>query len=557
MGFDLVSRILFPTPNPSYGPDSFPDQLIWVPRNLHPEGATPEACVPCLFLPYLSARFVVIYLHSNAEDLGRCRTFCSNLRAQFQVHVLAVEYPGYGICPGGPCDEVSATENALVALRFAMKVLQVPLDSIIVLGRSIGSGIAISLALEHQVAGVIAVSPMLSVREVCKDVLGPLSWAVTERFPNKERVEKMQSPFMVVHGQKDAIVPCRHGVELYEACRSRKLLICPKEFDHNSNLLADISYLVLPMLQFFSLPDYCFDEMPIPSWLYDRTMCPFYDPGDKKSQAAEGEEKPKASPVAASSEATGTRRARAAPRRPAEAADEDDIEVSLREEHGAREVAEHTANASGCRLFGVSAGVCNSTGLDRSRGGAVSSWSWACNYRRESGNSEAAEAGGQQDLVLDVQPVLEPQDLVRNRGRGPQGFGKPQADEVPMERPLGASSSSPRRSEDSRQAEAAVDAGVRWTGKVASEPRPPADAGADSAAARATAAAGAAAAAAEAPGSPEAQRSMRQLESRVDLLLDQARQSSPTDNLHQHLDQLMKQLSDADKARGGQDAVPI
>eukprot|EP00929_Paragymnodinium_shiwhaense_P120485 TRINITY_DN9243_c0_g1_i1.p1 TRINITY_DN9243_c0_g1~~TRINITY_DN9243_c0_g1_i1.p1 ORF type:complete len:742 (-),score=127.09 TRINITY_DN9243_c0_g1_i1:215-2440(-) len=276
MSFDPISWLLFPTPSASYGVDSFPEELIWVPKSLDPKNASPEDCIPCLFLPYSSARFVLFYIHSNAEDIGRCHAFCCSVRAQFQVHVVAVEYPGYGICPGGPCDEEKATENAFTAFRFIHEVLRWPLDSIILLGRSIGCGPAISLATRYQVAGVITVSPMLSVREIFWDVLGPVAWAVKERFPNKERVMQMTSPFLVVHGQKDSIVPCRHGIELYKACRSRKLLVCPQDMEHNTNLLADITYLVLPMLQFFSLPDYCFEDMKIPSWAYDKRMCPYY-----------------------------------------------------------------------------------------------------------------------------------------------------------------------------------------------------------------------------------------------------------------------------------------
>lgn len=272
MGFDLISRLLFPAPKSSYGVDSFPGELLWVPKTLRPHSCGPQDCIPCLFLPYSSARFMIFYLHSNAEDLGRCHSFCASLRTQFQVHVFAVEYPGYGLCPGGYSDERTVTENAFVAFRFIYEVLKWPLDSIIIMGRSIGCGPAISVTVRYQVSGLILVSPMLSVRDLCWDVAGPLSYVMEERFPNKERVPLIRSPLLVVHGQKDVIVPCRHGVELYRGCRSRKLLVCPQEMEHNTNLLADVAYLVLPMLQFFALPDYCFEEVQVPKWAYDKRL---------------------------------------------------------------------------------------------------------------------------------------------------------------------------------------------------------------------------------------------------------------------------------------------
>lgn len=276
MGFDLISKFLFPAPPATYTIDSFPEELIWVPKNLDPTTSTPEECIPCLFLPYYSARFLIFYLHSNAEDLGKCYQFCCVLREQFQVHVLAVEYPGYGICPGGPCSEQKVTENAFGVFRFVREVLKWPLDSILVLGRSIGTGPAISLAVQYQISGVILISPFLSVKEIVRDAVGLLSAFVDERFPNKERVPHIRSPLLVVHGKKDALINFRHGEQIFELCRSRKLLVCPKEMEHNTNLLTDVGYFVLPMLQFFALPDYCFDDIQVPQWAYDKRLSPYF-----------------------------------------------------------------------------------------------------------------------------------------------------------------------------------------------------------------------------------------------------------------------------------------
>jgi len=280
MGFDPVSRLLFPAPPTSYDENTFPGELLWIPR-LESRGAgspkkekmretPPEEKIPCLFLKYTSARFIVFYLHTNAEDLGKCHAFCSCLRAQFQVHVFAVEYPGYGICPGGPCDENGLTENAIAGLHFVRRVLQWPLDSILIVGRSIGCGPAISLAVRHQVAGVIIISPMLSFRELCKDLVGPLASVVTERFPNKSRMLLVRSSVLVVHGQKDITIPYRHGLELFRICKSRKLFVGPEDMGHNTNMFANVSYMVMPMLHFFALPDYCFDDLRLPTWAYDR-----------------------------------------------------------------------------------------------------------------------------------------------------------------------------------------------------------------------------------------------------------------------------------------------
>jgi len=276
----LLSRILFPAPSPSYTIDSFPQDLIWVPKSCAPSdpdvvpASEPDA-VPCLLLQYPSARFIILFFHSNAEDLGRCRGFCSYLRDQFQVHVLAVEYPGYGVCPGIASGE-TVMANALAALRFVTDTLRWPIDSVKVFGRSIGTGPACALASLFQFAGVILVTPFLSVQDLFRDRVGPFATLVEEWFANKDAAPKITSPTMIIHGQRDELISCRHGEALYELCRSRKLLISPPEMEHNTNLLTNLRFFVLPMFQFFALPDYAFQELRVPNWAFDKRRSPFY-----------------------------------------------------------------------------------------------------------------------------------------------------------------------------------------------------------------------------------------------------------------------------------------
>lgn len=274
-GFNIVNTLLFPAPESSYDLNTFPEEdLIWLPRNLDPDDPDVEANVPCLFMTSNSARFIMLYLHSNAEDLGRCYNFCNMLRMQFQVNVLAVEYPGYGICPGGQADELSVTENARLAFRFTTEVLQFPAEDIIILGRSVGSGPALHLAAEARTYGVILICPFLSVKEVVRCHLGRVADFIEERFPNKEKIKNISGFLLVVHGKKDTVVPWTHGQELYDTCTCRKRLVTPEDMTHNASLLADPTTFIVPVLQFFGLPDYNFEPLRIPNWVFDASLTP-------------------------------------------------------------------------------------------------------------------------------------------------------------------------------------------------------------------------------------------------------------------------------------------
>lgn len=260
--WNIVERLLFPAPQNSYSEDSFPNELIFVPGIQREDPA-----VPCLFLPFRHARFLFIFFHGNAEDLGLCYTFCCVLREQFQVHVLAVEYPGYGICPGRTTEE-GIFASAMAAFRFASVVLKWPLDGIKLLGRSLGSGPAVAVAAKYRVAGVILVAPFLSIQEVFRHKLGNLAGMIQDRFSNRDRVQSIRSPTLIIHGRRDNLVPCSHGETLYHSITSKKMMVSPVDMGHNTSLFADIGFFVLPMLQFFSLPDYTFEDITIPEWVF-------------------------------------------------------------------------------------------------------------------------------------------------------------------------------------------------------------------------------------------------------------------------------------------------
>jgi len=266
----LLSKFLFPAPTSSYHDKSFSGELLWVPL-VADDAASKGYVFPCLLLACGTARYIVLYFHRNAEDLGTCKRFCEALRDQLYVHVLAVEYPGYGPNTGAPpASAAQATKHAFAAFRFVRDALQWPRDSILVFGCSVGTGVAVALAAQEEVAGVVLAAPFLSIREACKDRIGTFARFITEQFPNNVSAPHIRSPTLIVHGQKDRVIPYNHGEQLYDLCTCKKALISPFELDHNTCLLKDEWFLLRPMLKFFSLPDYNFEYMRVPSWAFRR-----------------------------------------------------------------------------------------------------------------------------------------------------------------------------------------------------------------------------------------------------------------------------------------------
>lgn len=87
------------------------------------------------------------------------------------MHVLAIEYPGYGIYDGNP-DAYQIQVDADLVYTYLTKVQNIPESSIILFGRSIGTGPAAFLASKHEPCALLLMSPFTSIRDIIKESAG-------------------------------------------------------------------------------------------------------------------------------------------------------------------------------------------------------------------------------------------------------------------------------------------------------------------------------------------------------------------------------------------------
>ncbi len=88
----VVNNFLFPATKSSYTVEQFQHHLAWLPLG----GEFDPAVV--LLLPYPHARYTILYMHGNGEDLGLIHAFVEVLQSRFQVSICCVEYPGWRGC---------------------------------------------------------------------------------------------------------------------------------------------------------------------------------------------------------------------------------------------------------------------------------------------------------------------------------------------------------------------------------------------------------------------------------------------------------------------------
>jgi hypothetical protein len=87
---------------------------------------------------------------------------------------------------------------------------------------------------------LILISPFKSIRETASSILGPFKFIIAERFKNIDIIHKVTCPLLLIHGQRDNLIPFTHSIELSQKTSGPYELILPEEMDHNEfNLYED------------------------------------------------------------------------------------------------------------------------------------------------------------------------------------------------------------------------------------------------------------------------------------------------------------------------------
>ncbi|MBV9568570.1 MAG: alpha/beta hydrolase [Hyphomicrobiales bacterium] len=147
--------------------------------------------------------------------------------------VLAVAYRGYSGSTGSP-SEMGLTHDAEAAYRFATTV--VPANRIVLFGYSLGSGVAVPLATRHETAALILFAPFTSAVAVGAAAYPwlPVRFLMKDQFRSIDVVGRINVPTLVVHGERDEVVPISFGRELYAAITAPKRFAALPGADHFS-----------------------------------------------------------------------------------------------------------------------------------------------------------------------------------------------------------------------------------------------------------------------------------------------------------------------------------
>ena len=174
---------------------------------------------------------LVIYFGGNAEEVSG-QVLEADALAPWSL--AALNYRGYGMSEGRPGEAALVADALVVHDRLAARE-DIDPDRIVVFGRSLGGGVAVQLAAARPVRGVVLVSPFDSLRSVGRRhyPFVPVSLLLRHPFDSLAHAPSLETPLLVVAGERDRIVPFTHSKRLFDAWRGPKRWVLLPGADHN------------------------------------------------------------------------------------------------------------------------------------------------------------------------------------------------------------------------------------------------------------------------------------------------------------------------------------
>jgi hypothetical protein len=175
---------------------------------------------------------VIIIFHGNGGALaGRSNLYATIAGVDYGV--LAVGYPGYGGNSGSPSEQ-SLFQAANANYQWLVSNNYKP-DQIIIVGQSLGTGVAIWLAANNRAAGLILQSPYTSMADMAAKQMPffPARYLIKDKYDSMARIGAVQMPVAWIHGAEDALIPAAMGQNLLNAANQPNCSFIMPAAGHN------------------------------------------------------------------------------------------------------------------------------------------------------------------------------------------------------------------------------------------------------------------------------------------------------------------------------------
>ncbi|MBN2056903.1 alpha/beta hydrolase [bacterium] len=168
------------------------------------------------WLPRRAGGVTILMLHGNAGHIAtrlELLTFLFNMDDRIGA-ICIIDYPGYGRSGGTPGE--AGCYRAAAATYQHLMARGISPDRLIIHGRSLGAAVALETALHAPAAGLVMECPFLSIPRLATELfpIPGIGLAVRQRFDNEAKMPALTMPLLLIHGDRDSVIPVRHSQRL-------------------------------------------------------------------------------------------------------------------------------------------------------------------------------------------------------------------------------------------------------------------------------------------------------------------------------------------------------
>ena len=184
-----------------------------------------------LHIKNLNNKKTILFFHGNAGELSN-RNYKLNEFSKFDINFLIVSWRGFSGNQGNPTEE-GLYDDAKSAFRW-LELKGINQKDIILYGESLGTAVAIEIAQNKNLAGIILESPFTSMVELAQQYYPflPVKYLLKDRYESINKIKNTNSPLLVLHGKLDNIVPFSMGLKLFEKANEPKFKYFIDNDDH-------------------------------------------------------------------------------------------------------------------------------------------------------------------------------------------------------------------------------------------------------------------------------------------------------------------------------------
>ncbi|HEV7326993.1 MAG TPA: alpha/beta fold hydrolase [Bosea sp. (in: a-proteobacteria)] len=184
-------------------------------------------------VPPREGKPVLLFFHGNAGNFaGSGRQSLFRQLTEDGTGLFAVNYRGYGGSTGLPTEEGLARD---ASAAYAAASARFGAERLVGYGESLGTGVVAKLATEAPLKAVILQAPYMSTVSVAqlRYPYVPVGGLMKDQFRSDLVIGKVKAPLLVLHGQRDSVIPFSQGEALFALANPPKRFISFPQGDHN------------------------------------------------------------------------------------------------------------------------------------------------------------------------------------------------------------------------------------------------------------------------------------------------------------------------------------